>query len=91
MDVTQMLSRARLTGREMLRGRNELRFDRTVRWLGDVTAAQLAAKCNGRRRVLSAKYSGGLGIVFLEAMDPANRLSRHEHPPCRKSSATMCW
>ena len=70
MDVTQKLIRARLTDGEMLRGRNELRFDGTVRWLGDVTAAQLAAEYNGRRRVLSAKHSGGLGIVFLEADGP---------------------
>ena len=61
MDVTQKLIRARLTDGEMLRGRNELRFDGTVRWLGDVTAAQVAAEYNGRRRVLSAKHSGGLG------------------------------
>jgi glycosyltransferase involved in cell wall biosynthesis len=46
----------------------ELRLEGTVRWLGDVTADQLAAEYNGADVFCLPRVQEGSGIVFLEAM-----------------------
>jgi glycosyltransferase involved in cell wall biosynthesis len=46
----------------------ELRLEENVRWLGDVTAAQLAAEYNGADVFCLPSVQEGFGIVFLEAM-----------------------
>jgi len=46
----------------------ELRLEGTVRWLGDVTANQLAAEYNGGDVFCLPSVQEGFGIVFLEAM-----------------------
>ena len=46
----------------------ELRLERTVSWLGDITAGQLAAEYNGADVFCLPTIQEGFGIVFLEAM-----------------------
>ena len=46
----------------------ELRLEETVRWVGDVTAAQLASEYNGADVFCLPSVQEGFGIVFLEAM-----------------------
>ena len=46
----------------------ELRLEKTVCWVGDVTAAQLAAEYNGADVFCLPSVQEGFGIVFLEAM-----------------------
>jgi glycosyltransferase involved in cell wall biosynthesis len=46
----------------------ELRLESTVRWLGDVTAAQLASEYNSADVFCLPSIQEGFGIVFLEAM-----------------------
>jgi len=46
----------------------ELHLEGTVRWLGDVTAAELAAEYNGADVFCLPSVQEGFGIVFLEAM-----------------------
>ncbi|HXJ39135.1 MAG TPA: glycosyltransferase family 4 protein [Bryobacteraceae bacterium] len=46
----------------------ELHLEDTVRWLGDVTASQLAAEYNGADVFCLPSVQEGFGIVFLEAM-----------------------
>ena len=46
----------------------ELHLEDTVRWLGDVTASQLAAEYNRADVFSLPSIQEGFGIVFLEAM-----------------------
>lgn len=46
----------------------ELHLRDTVRWLGDVTAGELAAEYNGAEVFCLPSVQEGFGIVFLEAM-----------------------
>ena len=63
-----------------------LHLEGTGRWLGDVTAAQLAVEYNRADVFCLASVQEGFGIVFLEAMAAGK-------PPrlCRKLSDTVCW
>jgi glycosyltransferase involved in cell wall biosynthesis len=47
---------------------HKLRLEKTVCWVGDVTAAQLAAEYNGADVFCLPSVQEGFGIVFLEAM-----------------------
>jgi glycosyltransferase involved in cell wall biosynthesis len=46
----------------------ELRLEETVRWVGDIKAAELAAEYNGADVFCLPSVQEGFGIVFLEAM-----------------------
>jgi glycosyltransferase involved in cell wall biosynthesis len=57
-----------LEGPRLRRLWRELRLEENVRWLGDVTSAQLASEYNRADVFCLPSVQEGFGIVFLEAM-----------------------